>query len=382
MAARWGDYFLSTDFRAFWGNRLADGGSACVIAGVGFDPRAVHALQLMEQVADPKQISFGALTFQPPAALAQPGSTVTDLSKTNSTLLGSLKSKPLFVKDVTLYDQSSHAIGGRTALNHVSEVLDQLGKFRDVVVDISGMPRTIFFPILAFLCKRADEGKLQNLHVVVTEDSGVDSGIHGREYSAADYVHPFRLPRRKKLVWLPIVAQQETVRLRKIHDLVKADCVEICPVVPFPSRTFRRADDILIDLGEVLFEGFLISKSNILMCDEGNPFDVYRKILQIDDYYHDRLASLATLKDVTTVVSPLSSKMLSLGALLAAIERQLPICHAGARAYAVDTAVAAPVSPSAVTTEIWLTGEPYDVGGGAQAATQDPDDARQASGTR
>lgn len=382
MAARWGNYFLSTDFREFWGIRLADGGSACVIAGVGFDPRAVHALQLMEQVADPKQISFGALTFQPPAALAQPGSTVTDLSKTNIALLGSLKSKPLFVKDVTLYDQSSHAIGGRTALTHISEVLDALGRFRDVVVDISGMPRTIFFPILAYLCKRADEGKLQNLHVVVTEDAGVDSSIHGREYSAADYVHPFRLPRPKKLVWLPIVAQQETIRLRKIHDLVRADCVEICPIVPFPSRTFRRADDILIDLGDVLFEEFLISKSNILMCDEGSPFDVYRKILQIDDYYHDRLASLATLKDVTTVVSPLSSKMLSLGALLAAIERQLPICHVGARAYEVATAVAAPVSHSAVTTEIWLTGEPYDFRGGAQVATQDQDDARQASGTR
>jgi hypothetical protein len=64
--------------------------------------------------------------------------------------------------------------------------------------------------------------------------------------------------------------------------------------------------------------------------------------------------------DVTTVVSPLSSKLLSLGMLFAAIERRLPVSYVEAGLYQppVDQ-IEQYVPDHDQTLEIWLTGEPY-----------------------
>jgi hypothetical protein len=363
MEPRWNDYLIDTGFERFWGERLSGGNErVCVITGSGFDPRATLAIARIERAAkDAAQVQYVAFTFKPPTPIGHKADAVVTLSTANAERLGRLKAACLAREEVVLYDASGHAAGGRATLQSVRNVLPQLGRCRDVVVDISGMPRTIFYPLLAYLCREADAGKINNLHVAVSESPGIDTAIQGREYGSADYVHTFRLQTSPpKLVWLPVVTENDGIRLQKVHDLIKGDCIEICPVVPFPSGTLRRSDNILMSLREVLFENFAISKNNILLCDERNPFDVYRKVLQIDDYYRDRVASLPALRNVTTVVSPPSSKMLSLGTLLAAIERKLPVCHVGARAYAIDDPARATGDLEGVTTtEVWLTGEPY-----------------------
>ena len=123
----------------------------------------------------------------------------------------------------------------------------------------------------------------------------------------------------------------------------------------------RRADEIIARHFEQLFEGFLVSMDDLLLCDERTPFDIYRKILEVEEYYRTRLASVPSIGMITTVVSPLSSKTLSLGMLLAAIERGLPVCHVEAGAYQVqlDDKGAFLESEGTSAKEIWLAGEPY-----------------------
>jgi hypothetical protein len=367
MGTRWSDYYIDRDYEQFWARRLAEpDASACVILGSGFDPRAALALLRLEKVCDPAQLGYMAFTFKPPKPVGRHAEELAKLSRSNADRLTQVGARQLWTEEVTLYDPSGHPTGSRGVLNRVAALLSELGRYRDAIVDISGMPRTIFFPLLAYLCREADAGRLRNLHVAVSESPAVDSAVKGLEYGNADYIHTFRLSSAQKLVWLPVVAAHEGIRLQKVYDLLKSDCIEVCPVIPFPSSTLRRADDIIVSLREVLFENFAISKNNILLCHESTPFDVYRKVLQIDDYYRERVASLPELGKVTTVVSPPSSKMLSLGTLLAAIERKLKVCHVGARAYTLSGpgVQLEDTSSTTATTEIWLTGEPYEPAGG------------------
>lgn len=199
--------------------------------------------------------------------------------------------------------------------------------------------------------------------MAVVEDPVLDSRISAREYGQADYLHTFRYQGEEKLIWLPLVGNNEVARLEKIHNKIKAACVEICPILPFPAISMRRVDDIAVKHGELLFEGFLVSVDNLLLCDERNPFDVYRKIIEVEDYYRHRLGAVPAIGRVKTVVSPLSSKTLSLGMLLAAIERSLPVCHVEAGTYQVDLDNQGRLIGDTTRgpTEIWIAGEPYTI---------------------
>jgi hypothetical protein len=164
----------------------------------------------------------------------------------------------------------------------------------------------MFFPLIAYLLKFADQGVFRNLHVTVVEDPLLDSKISGREYGQADYLHTFRYQGGDKLVWLPIISANEAIRLEKIHGKIKGTCVEICPILPFPAQSLRRVDDIVVKHSELLFEGFLVSPDNLLLCDESTPFDIYRKILEVEEYYRSRLSFVPAIGEIKTVVSPLS----------------------------------------------------------------------------
>ena len=267
------------------------------------------------------------------------------------------------VYELRTHDAEGHNVAGRNTLSEIGSATEILKKYTDVLVDISGMPRGVFFPLIAYLLRLAERGLFRNLHVAVVEDPVLDSQISGREYGQADYLHTFRYQGEDKLIWLPLVGDNEAARLEKIHNKIRGACVEICPILPFPARSMRRVDDIAVKHAELLFEGFLVSVDNLLLCDERSPFDVYRKILEVEDYYRTRLGTVQAIGKVTTVVSPLSSKTLSLGMLLAAIERSLPVCHAETGTYQVDVDEQGMLlaDETRVPTEIWVAGEPYTV---------------------
>src|SRR5439155_805554 len=110
---------------------------------------------------------------------------------------------------------------------------------------------------------------------------------------------------------------------------------EICPVLPFPARNPRRSDNLLVELRELLQDTVQVEPANFIYADESNPFDLYRALARLHDRYR---SALAPLGEATVVVSMHSSKTLSLGALLAAYERQLPVMNAEPEHYnfAVD----------------------------------------------
>ncbi|MGQ7370456.1 hypothetical protein ACTGW3_12865, partial [Streptococcus suis] len=67
------------------------------------------------------------------------------------------------------------------------------------------------------------------------------------------------------------------------------------------------------------FDDFRVEPANILYASEYNPFEAYRQIYGAIRRYRDSLSDLGGCK---VYVSPLSSKLLSVGALLACYDHK------------------------------------------------------------
>lgn len=363
MTVRWADYFLEDDFAAFWTDRAKNPSvRVLLILGLGFDPRCLAALKVLAGIGLGERLGYVALRLHARPALGDAGLATEQLLKANAEELERAQGcRQEAIYDIETHDAEGHNVAGRKTLSEMSKTASLLGSYTDVIVDISGMPRGVFFPLLAYLLRLADKGAFRNLHATVVEDPVLDARISGREYGQADFLHTFRLQGDNKLVWLPVVGANEGARLEKVHNKLKGSCVEICPIVPFPARSLRRVDDIVLRHSELLFEGLLVAHENLLLCDEQTPFDVYRKILEVEEYYRSRLGAIQGMGAVTTVVSPLSSKTLSLGMLLAAVERSLPVCHVEPGTYQVEVDDAGRLVGHTTRgpNEIWLAGDPY-----------------------
>ncbi len=159
--------------------------------------------------------------------------------------------------------------------------------YTDVVVDISSMPRSVYFPLIARMLYLVDHQlerpeAVVNLHVLVAEDPGLDASIREEGIDEkADFMASFsggfdeeaiQTPK----VWLPMLGENRLTQFDRIHDRVKPD--EICPVLPFPSRDPRRADDIVIDYRERLFDQHRLDGRDFIYAAERNPFEVYRQL--------------------------------------------------------------------------------------------------------
>jgi len=360
---RWNDYYLNEDFASYWIQRARNkNAKALVIIGLGFDPRCLIALKTLAGCGFGTRLNCLALKLISRQSFGKSASLMDSLGKSNLSefeKMGACGSENIF--DVKTHDNEGHYVGGRIAVNILAKKLENLSTYTDIIVDISGMPRGIFFPLVSYLICQADRGKLTNLHVTVVEHPELDACIVGHEFGHADYLHTFRHLDDNNTIWLPLIGSNEDTRMSEIYNKLKSSCIEICPIVPFPAETLRRVDDILVKHSDLLFEGFQISPENVILCAENTPFDIYRKIIDVDEYYRDRLGGLTSIGPITTVLSPLSSKTLSLGMLLAAVERTLPVCHVEAGAIEVDVERMNDIINQSkyLPKEIWLTGEPY-----------------------
>jgi hypothetical protein len=139
---------------------------------------------------------------------------------------------------------------------------------------------------------------------------------------------------------------------------------DICPVIPTQSVNPRRADNIMIGNGPTLFGALRADPSNLLYASEANPFQLYRGLSDSMENYREALRILTGMK---LFVSPLSSKSLSVGAMLACFEQQK---KSSAERCAIGLAyieslryeaarLATGVIGTPVPYSLWITGDCY-----------------------
>ena len=324
---RWDPYVLARDaeFQNFWQGHLATRSRrVLLVVGRGFDVRTLEAARrLMAAGAD---LRAWMLAFDTGLSESERRTALTAANQAGlEVLLGQERVDIIRIAiggpagaPVTSLN-TRHAIGGRA----------DIFQYDDVVVDISAMPRMVALTTVAKLLNDLDKsaalgGRSVNLHVTVAESVSADVGAaRGTLRDSVSMVQGFSgklnaqgtetWPR----VWLPVLGEGQRERLDLIHGILDPD--EICPVVPFPSRKPRRGDEIVAEHRGTLFDDFQVEPSNILLASEYNPFEAYKQIFLAMDRYRRALNSLGGCK---AFVSPVSSKLLSIGALLACYDHR------------------------------------------------------------
>jgi hypothetical protein len=130
-------------------------------------------------------------------------------------------------------------------------------------------------------------------------------------------------------VWVPVLSEPGERYIRSRFDFLAPN--EVCPVLPFPATNPRRGDNLLLELRVLIFDTIEVEPRNFIYADERNPFDLYQGLCRLSDRDTKALVHLGLvhLGNVTVVTSVHGSKVLSVGALLAAYEKKLTVVSAG-----------------------------------------------------
>ncbi len=212
-------------------------------------------------------------------------------------------------------------------------ILGKVTDQTDVVLDVSSLPRIVYLSILTALLHRLipDKGASNamfangvNLQVFVAEDPALDGRIRSEDprnelvllpgFSSALQAESMQ---DWPLVWFPILGENRVAQLEKVMESAIPDTAEVCPVLPHPSRDPRRADQLLLEYKLPLFDKRQTPMSNILYAHESNPFEAYRQLLGAMQRYRE---SMRIIGGCRLVVTPLASKLITLGTGLACFE--------------------------------------------------------------
>jgi hypothetical protein len=353
------------------------------IAGAGFDVRAqvvmrecVSSIQSSGQTVDPASlILVGMSNYQLDPALRQ-------LTEVNGealrTLFAPLGATQLVLVGAAAGDEEISASQGiRIA---VDAVLRQVTDQTDIILDVSSLPRVLYLALMTSILNRLVPDKKAanalaqcdvNFQVLVAEDASLDAQILAEDPSSDPvFVPGFSSAVQAEsvqdwpLVWFPILGEHRVNQLVQImRSNVIPDQAEICPVLPHPSRNPRRADRLLLEYKEPLFDKRETPTSAILRAHESHPFEAYRQLFHAMIRYRH---SLRILGGCRLVVTPLGSKLITLGAGLACFEMRpedlsaqygVAIPHAEPTRYVVS--VEALTSSKPEISALLLTGEAY-----------------------
>lgn len=327
-------------------------GKILLIAGAGFDPRAGAVPELLR--AHCKRPPDGVFVKEkrpnPDPALVQRA------NLNLKSLMPCIENFRLIDTDVFASDGA--VVGGRTVLRKLAAI--DLGLYSDIVIDNSALSIGISFPLVRYVLEQgASTG--QNVHLFVSDVPALDRAIQPQLADRATNIHGFRKVNEYysagagAKLWLPQLAPSCGPALQRIFDEVQPS--DTCPILPFPSGDPKLSDRLLTEYLPELENTWGVDAGSLIFADENDPLGLYRTILRIDD---ERALAFEALGTSLLILSPLGSKMLAVGALMAALERDLPVYYVEARGYDVDWANAPEIyARSPTIRHVWLAGDVY-----------------------
>jgi len=369
---RWRNYFLRDDagFDEFWRPFLAERKrDVLFVLGHGFDARMCDGIERVLSLDGEGARNVVLIAFDEGAE--SPSQTYLHQRKANGEQLEKLilgRGK-IEHRDIKMFSKDNRRIGARSIAQEFASSAE-FRSYTDVVVDISALPRSLYMPLLAkFLAlfdAEAEVGEKRNLHVIVSHSPAIDVAIveEGLEESAS-YLFGFAAAALESestsgqpKIWIPVLGKRQRAQLERINQFVMPD--EICPLLPSPAQDPREGDSIMIECRELLFDQLRVEPRNIIYAAESNPFEVYRQLMRSILHYDRALKPLGGCK---VALSAMSSKLASMGVLLAAYElgRRDPkvivgVAHVESQGYRVESTDTA---PSTTLFTMWLSGECY-----------------------
>ncbi len=364
------NYFLRKGYRfeEFWKEYFStEEKNVLFILGLGFDPRALTCLEIINKSISKSKIVCMPIEYNDDFKGNRP---LSEFLKNNVSGLESIfPRKDWISKKIEM--NTEEAIISLEAVKILEKC--EIDGFSDIIIDISSMPNGVFFPLIRTILDwinkdeiKSDGGKKINLHLVVAENAAMDAMI--KEVAIKDkvtYMYKFasRIQSEAKSefrkVWIPLLGENQSNQLDKINQEVSPN--EVCPIFPSPSIEPYRSKNLLLEHREFLFDTLGIDTRNFVYANEKNPFEVFRRIYDISLHYFEAFQPLG---GCTIIISPLSSKLFSVGALLASCElldegADVGIVHVENQTYDILGNNIDQLAKSSIPFTMWLAGEAY-----------------------
>lgn len=370
---RWNPYLLLTGepLDDCFKQHFAEKSKVLLIMSKGFDVRMNLCLTKIKAFAPKAQIECLLISFDEGEGSAS--LEYEHLVKSNMDELETLvDSSNIMVRHIQLWysdGQIKRRIGDRKAASIIDGV--NLIDYSDIVVDISALPRGIYFSLIGKLLTVIDtlQESKPNLLVTVAENPELDQATKDdTPDDEPNYLQGFSgqidqasANREEPLIWMPILGEEKEHHIRISHAFLAPS--ETCPVLPFPSRNTHRPDALMVRYHSLLFDELMVEEQNIMYVPEQNPFEAYRILSKAIQNYFE---SLKTIGNSKFVLSTFSSKLLSIGTLLAAYELKMKdigvgVLNLDSSGYKIkETLDLERMKRESNLFVIWLIGEPYD----------------------
>lgn len=366
MNKRWESYVMyrqKEKLVTFWKKYYKDRPRAKVLflLGKGFDPRMNNILKLFLE-NNPNQV-LDCVVFDFPNEKDPVENK--KLYEINSQQLAELKGQYGFGYEELQIDGS---LLWDKRIAQMSRQMSEkdLSAYNDVIMDVSSLPRAFYFNIGKALFNKFDKDKSKNLFFAVSENVTIDERI--KKTPVLGNIEPlvgFRsLSNRESNldrinILISLMGDQNIEILRGIYNHFQPS--DMFPVLPFPSKDPRHSDYLMLKYHEFFTEKQFTEPQNITYADEQNPFELYRIV---SNMIRGHQATFKPISDhVCFGIALLTSKLLSLGALLVGLEYNncVTIYNVSSANYEIEDATAfKQINNDSEPFLLWITGEAYN----------------------
>lgn len=329
------------------------------IGAVGLERSSMYCAT---QFAAGKDVSFKTLIEKRP--LVPPA--LIQLGQDHENYLKGIISSRLEFVPLEVISKDGATTGGRN-VTALAQPWFTEEAYTDVVIDVTGMSRGVFFPLVTLACEMGKEIGF-NVHVLAASNVKPSIKIHSEASDRAEWMHGFQggveYDRNSDdlRLWVPQLSQNALSQADLMQRHIQPTPAEVCPIIPFPSREPRKGDELINEYAELLFNRWEVNLLNVMYAHESDPIDVYHSIHRMHKARELVFNGEAGAKKSTTILSPAGWRLGSVGMLLAAIDLSLPVLYVETVGYNFEGSVPTSVSvtkPSCLW-HIWLVGSVYE----------------------
>jgi len=324
-----------------------------LVAAAGFDPRSRRISQML---ADTLRDRLSAVFIR--EERPGPSQALVKQADENENALKAIVPDCTILR-IDIFADDGAPVGG-------SRIVSLLGRqpvadhVTDIILDLSAMSIGIGFPAARMLLQDCEAANNRAFHLMIASNPEMDEKISSVPASRAGSVKGFSPPveadgQGLAQVWIPQLARGRTSALTQIGAAI-GRCYKICPLLPFPARNPRRADDLLAEYRKVLVDEWQVDPRDIVYASERNPLDCYRTLSMLKTRFE---RTMKGTYEPRIVLSPVGSKVLAAGALMAAIEHDMAVQYLETESYLFDHPEPTTADLPDMTVHLILSGPLY-----------------------
>ncbi|HEY8096418.1 MAG TPA: hypothetical protein VIE65_10060 [Methylobacter sp.] len=322
------------------------------IGSIGFDPRTLMTFQTLKAITN----KIHPIFFEEDRENVS--SELKSRAKQTAVELGKLLGQSPTTFTIPIFAADGAPIGGVELIKAAEKNIKGIASYTDVVIDICAMSRGIFFPLVRYIRDMIQRDKLEtSLHVLVVDHPSVDYSYKPQYDDTASWMKGFDAnaglkgnPVASKL-WLPQLMSGRSGMYETLFNFIQPN--DVCPVLPFPGVKPKRVDELVIEYRDEI-DKWDTSLQNIVLASESDPLDLYDTVIRVHK------ARQKICDPHITVLSPMGSKVSTIGGLLAAMDEELPVAYVETLGYHEDANSSTPDVPDIKNlVHVWVDGPIY-----------------------